>query len=264
VKLLSRSFAASTTFAVAVAVGAPAPVRAAAIGPAAAPAGESVEELNAAAIEKFRAKQYDEAVALFERAYAASPEPNYLFNIGRVYEEKGDIEKAVQYYERFVREPGVELAAREAAVERLKILREIVRKDQPAAEPTPQPQPQPKPDTEEKKPKPSGMAIAGYVLIGVGVVGVGVGAGLGGIALSRQRELDTLMGYDARQETASTGKKIAIGADVGLFAGGAMVVTGVVLAVIAARRAKKHSGGRTALTPTFGKSGGGVAVLHRF
>jgi tetratricopeptide (TPR) repeat protein len=264
VKLLPRSLAASTSLAVALALAAPAPARAFFSAPAAAPAGESVDELNAQAIEKFRAKQYDEAVELFERAYAASPEPNYLFNIGRVYEEKGDIEKAVEYYERFVREPGVELAAREAAVERLKILREIVKKEQPTvAEPKTDPALQAKPE-DEQKPKPSGMAIAGYVLIGVGVVGVGIGGGLGGIALGRSKDLDSQTGYDARHETATSGKKLAIGADVGLFVGGAMVVTGVVLAVIAARRAKKQSGGRTAFAPTFGASGGGVAVLHRF
>ena len=44
------------------------------------PFKEQVEALNAQAVEKFQAKQYDEAAALFEQAYDLNPEPNYLFN----------------------------------------------------------------------------------------------------------------------------------------------------------------------------------------
>ena len=89
-----------------------------------APAEGDPEALSAAAVERFEAKDYDAAVALFEQAYAADPQPNYLFNIGRVYEEKGDLENAIVYYQRFVKQSGVDLESRQAATERLKVLRE--------------------------------------------------------------------------------------------------------------------------------------------
>ena len=93
--------------------------------PSVAWAGPSVQEqvdaLNSEAVEKFQAKEYDEAVELFEQAYALQPEPNYLFNIGRIREEQGNLESAVEYYERFVKEPGVPLEAREKGLERLRV-----------------------------------------------------------------------------------------------------------------------------------------------
>ena len=92
---------------------------------ATAPDGDP-EELSAQAVERFEAKDYDGAVELFEQAYAVDPQPNYLFNIGRVYEEKGDLEKAVEFYQRFVGQSGVDLESRQAATERLKVLREAV------------------------------------------------------------------------------------------------------------------------------------------
>ena len=80
------------------------------------------EQLSEQAIEKFQAKDYTGAVALFEQAYSIDPQPNYLFNIGRVYEEAGDLEKAVEYYAKFVKQPGVDLDSRKVANERLKVL----------------------------------------------------------------------------------------------------------------------------------------------
>ena len=76
--------------------------------------------------------------ALFEQAYAIDPNPNYLFNIGRVYEEKGDIRSAVDHYQRFVKEPGVDIGSRELAVQRLRVLKAILNETEaPAATPSP-------------------------------------------------------------------------------------------------------------------------------
>jgi tetratricopeptide (TPR) repeat protein len=86
---------------------------------------QQVEAINAAAVEKFKAKEYEEAVVLFEQAYDLQPEPNYLFNIGRIYEESGNLEKAAEFYERFIKEPGVPIEARERANERRRVLRKL-------------------------------------------------------------------------------------------------------------------------------------------
>src|SRR5687768_3419243 len=42
--------------------------------------------------------RYLEGVALLQRAYAEKPHPNLLFNIGRAYEEAGDVKNAIDTY----------------------------------------------------------------------------------------------------------------------------------------------------------------------
>jgi tetratricopeptide (TPR) repeat protein len=55
----------------------------------------------------------DEALGLFERAYALDPAPTLLYNIGRLYDKKGDVVKARTYYEKYVsREPDSERRAK--------------------------------------------------------------------------------------------------------------------------------------------------------
>jgi hypothetical protein len=103
--------------------------------PRRAPRRPSAAELSAQARERFRAKDYDAAVRLFEQAHAVDPNPNYLFNIGRVYEEKRDLRAAVDYYQRFVMEPRVDIGAREQAVQRLRVLKAILNETEP--EPAP-------------------------------------------------------------------------------------------------------------------------------
>jgi outer membrane cobalamin receptor len=46
--------------------------------------------------------QYDVGVEELQAAYAILPHPNVLFNIARAYVDMGDIEKAVEYYKRYL------------------------------------------------------------------------------------------------------------------------------------------------------------------
>ena len=87
----------------------------AAVEPEAGEPPSEADALSDEAVAAFKAKDYDTAIAKFQRAYEIDPQPNYKFNIGRVYEEKGDLENAVKYYQEFVQSPGVDLEAREAA-----------------------------------------------------------------------------------------------------------------------------------------------------
>ncbi|HFE47051.1 MAG TPA: tetratricopeptide repeat protein, partial [Nannocystis exedens] len=88
--------------------------------------GESAQVLRQQAIDHFQAKDYEGAADYFKRAYAVDPNPNYLFNIGRVYEEAGELEESVSYYERFIQERGVDLESRGLALERLQLLRALI------------------------------------------------------------------------------------------------------------------------------------------
>lgn len=145
-----------------------------------AAAQPSAADLSAQAIERFQVQDYDAAVRLFEEAYAIDTVPNYLFNIGRVYEEKGDIRSAVDYYQRFVKEPGVEIEARELALQRLRVLRGVLQETDPEEQPKPEPAeatppaaegPRPEPQPEAPPlppPPPDPKKLAGAGLLGAG------------------------------------------------------------------------------------------------
>jgi hypothetical protein len=239
-------------------------------GDPAAPAGAG--ELSGQAIERFKAKDYDAAARLFEQAYGIDPNPNYLFNIGRVYEEKGDIRSAVTYYQRFVKEPGVDIGSRELAVQRLRVLKAILNEteapppttatpattttDPGAAQPT-------RTGSDNPDPKQS-MRLGGYALIGVGGVSLIVGGIFGGLTLAKKGDLDNTMIVEERQSLAHQGKTFAIISDVTLFTGAALLATGVVLAVLARKPRAGAKAGRSALLPSVGRNHAGLTYSLRF
>jgi tetratricopeptide (TPR) repeat protein len=236
-----------------------------------------VDALNAEAVGKFKNKEYDAAIALFEQAYALSPEPNYLFNIGRVYEEKGDFQRAIDHYERFVKAPEVELRARDLALERLRVLRAIMAEtkvEDPAA-------PDPAPDEptgfvlDAPPPTPSRQMpparVAGITLLGIGAVAMGTGGGLGGAALARQRDLEDTQGLEARNDLIRRGETFAKAADGLLIAGGILAATGLVLTLTSLRKPRgaharqRRSSERSArILPTLRPGEVGLGVISRF
>ena len=238
------------------------------------PAAAGASELSGQAIERFRAKDYDAAARLFEQAYAIDPNPNYLFNIGRVYEEKRDLRAAVDYYQRFVMEPRVDIGAREQAVQRLRVLKAILNETEApppttstaAAAPTTEgqdpgaAQPPVRPADASPDPKQS-MRLGGYALIGVGSVAVVVGGVFGGLTLAKKNDLDDTRIVEERQSLAHQGKTFAAVSDVTLFTGGALLVAGVVLAVLAR---KPRASARAALLPSVGRNHAGLTYSLRF
>lgn len=238
----------------------------------AAPAGAG--ELSSQAIERFRAKDYDAAARLFEQAYGIDPNPNYLFNIGRVYEEKGDIRSAVTYYQRFVKEPGVEIGARELAVQRLRVLKAILNETEapppttttaPTADTTTTTTTTPPSRTGADNPDPKqSMRLGGYALIGVGGVSLIVGGIFGGLTLAKKGDLDDSRIVEERQSLAHQGKTFAVISDVTLFTGAALLATGVVLAVLARKPRAGAKTGRSALLPSVGRDHAGLTYSLRF
>lgn len=226
----------------------------AAMAPATGPSGQAAasgptaSDLSGQAIERFKAKDYDAAARLFDEAYKLDPNPNYLFNIGRVYEEKGDIRSAVDYYQRFVKEPGVELESRELALQRLRVLKAILQETDAQAKPEPEPEkvepepakvePEPVKQPPPEDPRPRKLQVAGYGLLAVGGVATVVGGILGGVTLAKQRELAGIHDYDTRVGLADRGKSLALGTDVLIFTGGALLLTGVILVAVGAAKRK--------------------------
>src|SRR5262249_4158138 len=48
------------------------------------------------------AGKYDDAIALYKKAYDAVPHPELLFDLGQAYRLKGDFESALVYYRRYL------------------------------------------------------------------------------------------------------------------------------------------------------------------
>jgi tetratricopeptide (TPR) repeat protein len=229
------------------------------------------EQLSGQAIVEFNAKNYDKAVELFEQAYAVDPQPNYLFNIGRVHEEAGNLEAAVEYYGRFVKQPGVDITARETALERLRVLRDIVEETkqpekepekEPEVEPEPEPEPVPEPTNEKSERKRKAMRGAGFGLLGVGAGVLIGGAVLGALAQGDNKDADDAGSLAERQDLLDESKGKALGADIMFGVGGALLVTGVVL--VALGYAKPKTGSRVAFAPSFGPRGGALTMQMRF
>lgn len=231
------------------------------------PGQPSAKDLSGQAIERFQAKDYDAAARLFEQAYGIDKNPNYLFNIGRVYEEKGDIRLAVDYYQRFVKEPGVEIESRELAVQRLRVLRAILHETEPqAAQPigpaaSDGSQPQlATPVVDDPDPKKS-MRLGGYAMLGVGGITMIVGGIFGGLTLAKKSELDDSHVVEDRKSIAHQGKGFAVVSDVTLFTGAAFVITGLALVLVAR---KSRGPRRSALAPSVGRGHAGLSWTLRF
>lgn len=47
-------------------------------------------------------KQWDEAIVQFQAAYAIDKVPSHLYNIAKAYEAKGDVDRTIEYYQKYI------------------------------------------------------------------------------------------------------------------------------------------------------------------
>lgn len=204
--------------------------------------------------ELYAEEKFDEAIAAFESAYALKPEPNILYNIGRIHEKKGEFEQATDYYERFVNEPDIKLAARQDALARIKALREVLamRAEQEARDKGSEPRTDSQSSTTTSSTTPTDQPLdtspveppvaqkPGIVPM-VTLVGLGAGSLIVGGIFARR----TQVAHEQYEQTTdleescmlrAQGRRDAIIADAGLIAGVALIATGVTLRVIQLRR----------------------------
>lgn len=164
------------------------------------------QQLRTEAQRRFSQQDYEGAIEAFEAAHARAPDPTDLFNIGRVYEEQGDLVQALTYYERFSREPRLELDERQAAAERIEVLRVLV--EPPADSPPPESPPRPGPTRGSSPDAPptapptddrsrravSPLVTSGSVLLGAGAA-MAIAGGVG-FGVSAQRVSETVGSLD--------------------------------------------------------------------
>ena len=235
-------------------------------------------DLEAKAVAEYEAGNFSEAVRLFEAAFEEGGDPNLLYNIGRVYEEAGKLEEAIEYYDRFVHAEGVGLDTRVVASERLSQLKKVVGQDEPAAQappaqaetdepsrPTASSASSPVGDEAEPNAKPGrAMAISGYVLLAVGVPALVAGGVFGGLALQRNERLQNEQ-LDDPTRVQDQGRRQALTADVLVPLGATLALTGLTLVLVNASRARARTARLgPAIGPAIGSAGTGVVLSGRF
>lgn len=193
----------------------------------------------------YQAGRYREAVVELERALALDPtSPNLVYNVARVYELLGELDKAVSFYERYrAMLPPSETEERErvaSIVLRLQGARSHVQRE-PAGPPTDslrnpeQPPPPPEPER--------GVAdTAFWVTAGAGAAGLIAGATLGVLALQAEKDIDSfVVGPDGsgaeRADLVDRADRMALSSDVLLLVGTTFAVSSVLLYMLRERPA---------------------------
>lgn len=202
----------------------------------------------------YQAKDLERAITLFEEAYELDPKPNLVFNIGRVYEELGDLNRAIEFYSRFTVQKGIRLETRKLAAERIRVLRDILSQSQsaddaqaPAAataseSPPPAQLTTPSAYPPEDRPEPTpvdrgrNLRIAGYSLLGVGLGAGAAALGFGISGLTNEKEAQRQCAPLCRESEVETIHQQLIAADVLGAVSGAFLATSVVLLAVGFKR----------------------------
>lgn len=214
-------------------------------------------ELVEQGTQAYESEDLEGAIRLFEQAYELDPKPNLVFNIGRVYEELGDLQRAIDFYSRFTVQAGIRLETRQLAAERIRVLRDILSQSQqpePAPEPTAAPaEPGPPPpgewtpsaDAGSEEPmdvttppvdRGRGLRIAGYTLLGVGLGAGAAALGLGVSGLNSEKQAERSCAPLCQPSEIDTIRQQLLAADVLGGLTGALLATSVVLMIVGIKR----------------------------
>lgn len=237
----------------------------------------------AAGQKAFRTKDYAGAATRFVAAYAADPDPVYLFNAAQAYRLARHCDEARDYYQRFL--DAAPQAPNRDQVERW--LAEVEACATPTAAPVLEPDPRPAPTPPAPVPAPvlppranpeptpapappvdhsssSGRRTIGVVTVVGGVVAVGVGAWFVTRARAAERDReglcpvgctwDPMLDQQAR-DIDDRGHRASTLATVSLAVGGAAIVGGAVLYLTAPTRRE-----RVVVAPTPGGARVGLSL----
>jgi tetratricopeptide (TPR) repeat protein len=170
---------------------------------------EVAKGLFQAGAAAFDAGQFEEALRHFQAAYARSPRPKLLFNIGQAADRLRQDDIALDAFRRYLAE-FPEAQGREQIEARVRVLEQAVAEREAAASEAAEQAPQPTPTEGEPAPKdsapvePASGADSGgsfpwapVTVLGVGVVAMVAGAAFGMTAKSEEDDYALLKVADA-------------------------------------------------------------------
>jgi hypothetical protein len=106
----------------------------------------------------------------------------------------------------------------------------------------------------------SAWRTMGWVLGGVGVVGLGVGAALGFSAIGDKNGADCNTSDQCLAGPLSSAKSAALGADIGLIAGGVLLAGGGALVLFGPTGAQERAVASVKIAPAIGTGSGGLVL----
>lgn len=169
---------------------------------------------------------FDEAAALFERAYELSGDAPLLYNLGLAREQAGDTARAIAAYERFLE--AVPDAPERTEVERsLATLRRHLALELERAAPIEPVTPAPPVAEARRSPE-----AAPWIVAGIGAAGLLAGAVVGGLA---QSDYDAARGEPEHRragELERSANDLGAVANVLFVAGGVVAAAGVVWGIV--------------------------------
>jgi tetratricopeptide (TPR) repeat protein len=225
------------------------------------------------AFQAYQAKRFAEAVALYIEAYNAAPNADILYNIARIYDAKlGDRPLAINFYRRYIAEPGAVADRIQIANERLLALREAefaatrpsagTEAATPAAADAPASAAHREPQSGWSTPE-----VIGVVMASTGVVALGVGAGFGIAAMRETGTVNDLCENNVCSEqrgidTAKSANDHAMVSTIAFASSGALFALGAVfyfwLGDAPSERQASDTGPR--LAARIGQTPGGLAL----
>lgn len=220
---------------VAAALALPAPAQAQPGAPATAEDQvKQVEALAAAAQAKYTEGNYTEAIRLYLQAHRLVAEPAILYNVAVIYDQQvRDPEIAMEYYRRYIMDPGADPDAAIRATQRIQELRaerEAAAAPPVAAAPV---APAPASAVEARATPEAGMSTL-RLAVGWGLVGLGAAFGVtggifGGLAEDDEHAFTESVDIIEKRDLRTRGEDRALAADVLFGLAGASVVAGVVV-----------------------------------
>lgn len=203
----------------------------------------------------YRAGEFARAVELYEEAHRLSKEPVLLFNLARAHEGQGDILKAIDAYERYLRD-GKDIPDRKAIEGRVETLRAQVAANDALRKRAEEERRKREQAERDKESSPSPVP---WVIAGLGAAGVTVGAVVGALARAKEDEVAESPSQLAAAEPLEEGERFALAANVSFAVGGALLAAGVVWGVV---DVTVLSAPEPAVSVRFGPTG--IAVIGSF
>lgn len=211
---------------------------------------ERFKELTDLGNTKYEEGDYSAAAQAFIDAYQIRPISNILYNVGRIYEQAGRLENALEYFERFVKSPNVEQESRADALERIKTIKGVLELEEEEttdanAQTTPPPAaPAGEPDR-----------TVSYIVLGSSAVLLGGSLAFGLLASGEYDTFENATTLQERRDAADSGSTFSIVSDSLLISGLIAAGVGTVLFFTA-----KPSEGGVAIAPYVGQHEAGLGL----
>jgi hypothetical protein len=207
------------------------------------------EGYAADAFEAYTRKDYSAAVTLYIKALDTAPTADMLYNLARIYDGRlKERQLAIDYYRRYVRDPGAEPTRLRAANERLSQLLELeaISSETPPVRQRAEPPSSASSGSGDRAPARSnareqgitGVQVLAIVALTAGVTSLGIGGGFGLAAKSDAEVANEFCdgnacrsqrGVDASRDASSA----ATISTIGFIAGGVLSSLGIVTLLVA-------------------------------